>query len=107
LIAGWLVALFRGRSGLLCGLLCSLPALRRLGAEPLREPLDPPFGIDQLLAAGEERMAIIADFEVQLRLGRPRLPRRAACAPDFDLVVLRVNPFLHGLLLGTYGKKKV
>src|SRR4029453_17712587 len=102
--------LFRGRGRLLGRLLGSrrgFPALRGLRAEPLGEPLDAAFGIDQFLAAGEERMAVIADFEVQLRLRGPRLPRRAARAPDLDLVVLGVNPFLHGLLLGTFGKRKV
>src|SRR5688572_23982654 len=72
-------SLFRGRRRrLLCGLLGSLPAFGGLGAETLGETLDPALGIDQLLAAGEERMAVIADFKVQLRLRRPRLPGRAA-----------------------------
>ena len=67
----------------------ALAALGRLDAEPLREPLDAALGVDQLLTAGEERMAVVADFEVQLRLGRPGLPRRAARAARLDLVVLR------------------
>jgi hypothetical protein len=52
----WLLLRFRG----------SLAALRSLRAEALREPLDPSFGVDELLAAGEERVTVIADLEVQL-----------------------------------------
>ena len=71
------------------------PALRRLRAEPLGEPLHAPFGIHELLPAREERMAVVADLEVQLGLGRAGLPRGAAGAPRLDVEVLRVNPFLH------------
>src|SRR5262245_33726226 len=72
-----------------------LPALRRLGPELLREPLDPAFRVDELLPAGEERVAIRADFEVQLLLGRPGLPSIAAGASSLDVVVLRVDTWLH------------
>ena len=48
---------------------CDLAAFRRLRAVLLGEPLDAPFGIQQFLLAGEERMTIRADFEVQLGLG--------------------------------------
>src|SRR5687767_1075264 len=99
------MGLLGGGRRLLRRLLSSLAALGGLRAEPLREALDPAFRIDQLLAAGEERMAVIADFEVQLRLRRTRLPGRAAGAPGLDLVVLGVNPFLHGWLLGTFRKR--
>src|SRR3954466_14714499 len=84
----------------LLGLCRRLAALRGLHAETLGEALDAAFGVDQLLPAGEKRMAVVADFEVQLRLGGPGLPRRAARATRLDLVVLRVNPFLHCRLLG-------
>src|SRR5688572_19712644 len=102
--------LLRGACRLLGGLLFllgGLAALGRLRAEALREPLDAAFRIDELLAAREERVAVIADFEVQLRLGRPGVPGRAAGAAGLDLVVLGVNPFLHSVLLGPYGKTKV
>ena len=66
-----------------------LPALGGLGAEPLGEPFHAALGVDQLLTAGEERVAVVADFEVQLGLGRPRLPGRPARAARLDLVVLR------------------
>src|SRR5918999_302343 len=71
-----------------------LPLLGRLGAELLRKPLHAPFGVNQLLAPREERMAGRADLEVQLGLGRSGLERVAAGATDLDLFVLRVNAFL-------------
>ena len=77
---------------------------RRLRAELLGEPLDAAFGVEQLLLAGEERVAARADFQVQLGLGRPGLPRRAARAARLDVVVLGVNAFLHSELLGVPGK---
>src|SRR5436305_992678 len=70
----------------------------------LREAFDAAFGVDQLLPSGEERMAVRADFQVQIGLGRARLPCRAARAPDFDFVVFRVNSFPHSELL-TLGSK--
>src|SRR5262249_21396156 len=81
-----------------------LALLGRLGAELLREPLDAALGIDHLLPAGKERMAVRADFEVQLRLGRSSLPARPAGAANLDVVVLGVDAFLHSVLLGRPGK---
>src|SRR5262252_3357667 len=89
---------------LLGGLRGLLPALRGLSAEFLREPFDPAFRIDQLLFAREERMAVRADFEVQLRLRRAGLPFRSARAAGLDLVVLRVNSFSHSVLLALVQK---
>src|SRR6195256_1718784 len=83
------------------GLLAALGGLR---AVLLGEPLHAAFGVDQLLLAREERVAARADFEMQLGLCRMRLPRGAAGAARLDLVVLRVNAFLHSALLGTTGK---
>src|SRR5215213_9803458 len=89
-----------------CGLLliyarlgCRLPALHGLRAKFLGEPLDAALGIEELLTAREERVAIRADFQMQLVLGRMRLPGRAARAPRLDLVVLGVNLGLHCRLL--------
>ena len=76
-----------------------LPALRCLGPELLREALDAAFRVDELLAAGKERMAIRANFEVQLVLGLAGLPRGSASATGFDLVILRVDAFFHNGLL--------
>ena len=99
---------FGGRSpGDLHGLRGGLPLLRGLRAELLVEPLDAAFGVDQLLTSGEERMAVRADFEVELGFRRARLEGVAARAASLDLLVLRVNPFLHCLLLRGWWKRKL
>src|SRR5437899_9904643 len=81
-----------------------LSALGRLCAVFLGESLDAPFCVDELLPAGEERVAVGADLQVQLRLGRSRLPRISARAADLDLVVLGMDSLLHNRLLGLSGK---
>jgi hypothetical protein len=53
----------------------------RLCAKLLGKPLDAPFGVHQLLPSREERMAVRADFQVQLFLGGSGLPGRTAGAP--------------------------
>ena len=72
-----------------------LAAGNRLRAELLREPLDATLGVHQLLPAREERVAVRADFQMQLFLGRPGLPGRTAGAPGLYLVIIRMNAFLH------------
>ena len=67
----------------------------RLRTELLGEALDAAFGVDQLLPAREERVTVRADFEMQLLLGRSRLPRRTAGAPCLDLIIFGMNGFLH------------
>src|SRR5690606_26972458 len=57
--------------------------------------------------AREERMAVVADFEVQLGLRRACLPGRTAGAARLDLVILGVNPFLHSLLLAGRRKRQL
>ena len=59
-----------GGDGLLLGLRGRLAALGGLSAEPLGETLDAAFRVDQLLPSGKERVAVVADLEVQLLLGR-------------------------------------
>src|SRR5258708_6514682 len=75
-----------------------LARFRSLRAEALGKPIHAPFGVDQLLASGEERVTVVTDFEVQLGLGRAGLPRCSARATRLDVEILGVNPFLHGLL---------
>src|SRR5215471_12339504 len=88
------------RGGRFLGGLCRLlAAFGSLSAELLREPLDAAFGVDQLLLAGEERMAGGADFEVQLGFGRLGLEAVAARATRLDFVVFRVDSFSHSELL--------
>src|SRR6266850_895054 len=69
----------------------SLPLLRVL---PL-EAIDAAGRIDQLLLAGEERMALRADLDAQLFLGRAGGPRLAAGAMHLNLVVLGMDLCFH------------
>src|SRR5689334_11018336 len=68
-----------------------LPALAVLAVEAL----DAARGIDELLLAGEERMAGRADLDVDRRDRGPGLDDVAARAGDDGLLVLRMNAFLH------------
>src|SRR4030095_13110310 len=97
------------RGGLLrrLGLGCSLAAFRGLDAKPLGEAFDATFSVYELLPAGEERMAVVANLEVQFRFGGSGLPRCAAGTARLDLVVLWMNPFLHSRLLDPYGKRSL
>ena len=61
--------------GVLGGLRGGLALLDRLRAELLGEAVDTAFGVDQLLAAREERVAVGADVEVQFLAGAAGLPR--------------------------------
>src|SRR5262245_21082659 len=99
------------RAGGLCSSLghfhclrCGLALLGGLRTELLREPLDASLGVDQLLASREKGMAGRADFEVQLGLGRARLERVATRAANLNLLILRVDPFLHCRLLRVWWK---
>ena len=86
---GWFrLRLLRGGLGL---------ARVRLG-ELAAEALDAACGVDQLLLAGEERVAGGADFDDDVALvRRAGLKVVAAGALDGDGVVLRVNTFFwHG-----------
>ena len=65
----------------------------------LREPFNTPLGIYEFLTTGEKWMAVGADLEPELLLGGPGLPGCATSAARVDLVILRVDTFLHYLLL--------
>jgi hypothetical protein len=75
-----------------------LSLLGRLRTVLLGEALDPTLGVNQLLPSGEERMALRADFEVEILLGRPGFPRRAAGAVDGHLFVLGMDVLFHDRL---------
>src|SRR5437867_8514715 len=60
------------------------------------EALDPAGRVDQLLLAGEERMARRADLDVDGRHGGAGLDDAAAGTDDGRLLVARMNAFLHG-----------
>src|SRR5262245_41746707 len=85
----------RSRRCFLLRLCRFLPALRGLSPELLREAFYTAFRVDELLAAGEERVAVRADFEVELLLGRAGLPLVSAGATRLDVVVFRVDTWLH------------
>jgi hypothetical protein len=60
------------------------------------ETLHATCGIEQLLLAGEKRMAIGADFHMEVALvGRPRRETIAARAQNADFVVRGMNGCLH------------
>src|SRR5918992_3746718 len=75
-----------------------------LGAlEALLEALDLSGGVDDVLRAGEERMALVADLDAKRLRGRPDAERVATSdAVDLRLMVLRVNLCLHGEPLGRW-----
>ena len=73
----------------------ALALLGRLRAELLRKAIDAAFGVDQFLAAGEERVAVRADVEVEIFAGRTGLPRRAAGAVHGRFEIFRMDIRLH------------
>ncbi len=53
-------------------------------------------GVNQLLLAGEKRMASRADLNVEVALlGRPGVESFAAGAGDCDLAIIRMNLWFH------------
>src|SRR5205823_8611648 len=60
------------------------------------EALDAAAGVNELLAPGVERMAVRADLDVQLGLGRARGELVAAGAADVRLDVFEMDLGLHG-----------
>ncbi len=64
----------------------------------LGEALDAAGGVNEFLLAGEERVAIRADFNAQHVAfdGRARLERMAAGAVHRDRVIIGVNTGFHG-----------
>src|SRR5262245_57016016 len=70
---------------------------RLLAARKLAlEALDPASGVDQLLLAGVERVAVAADLHLDLRLGGAGGELRAARAPHVGLDVLGMDLCLQG-----------
>ena len=62
--------------------------------ETLVEALDASAGIDQLLLAREERVALRADFNLDILFGRQNLDHVAAVAGDGGLFAYRMDAFL-------------
>src|SRR5262249_57877187 len=67
-----------------------------LALQSLLEPLDLAGGVDDRLLAREERVAVRADVDAELRSGRPDRPLEAAgAAGDLRFVVLGVDVRFH------------
>src|SRR5438093_10472955 len=83
--------LFLGSGGLRSrGLLCVA----------LLEAVNASRGVNELLFAGEERVALRADLDAQLLLRRSGRPRLAAGTMDLDLMILRLDLCFHELTSG-------
>ena len=85
--------------------------LQLLTAETLVEALNTSAGVNQLLLASVERMALGANFDVDLGLGGTSLDDVAACAGDGAVNVVRMDTLFHSFhlisgsdLLGPYYK---
>ena len=66
-----------------------------LQAEALVEAINTSTGVNQLLLAGIERVALGADFNLNVLLGRTSGKDIAASAADGSLFVLGMETFLH------------
>ena len=66
-----------------------------LQAELLIEAVNASAGVNQLLLAGIERVALGADFNTDLLLGGAGGEGVAASATDGGLLVLRMDAFFH------------
>ena len=67
----------------------------KLHAVALLEAIDASAGVNQLLLAGVERVALGADFNAQLLLGGTGDESVAADAGHGNLLILRMDAFLH------------
>ena len=65
---------------------------------PFFEPLDTTSGVYELLLTREERVAVRADFDLDLRLRRSRLKRVAARARDDGTLIRWMYTCFHCLL---------
>ena len=77
------------------GVRSAIKLLARLGKTAL-EALDAATGIDQLLLAGVERMALAANFDMDLRLGVTGVDHIAAGTSDGAVHIVRMDALLHG-----------
>src|SRR5437867_538892 len=100
LAGGWRVGPAGGRCRDLAGRACLGPVgrrralLRDVFVAPL-EPFDATGGVDQLLLAGEERVALGADLETHVVLRRAGDETLPAGAGDRDNLVDGMDPALH------------
>ena len=66
-----------------------------LQAETLVEAINTSTGVNQLLLAGIERVALGADLNTNVLLGRTSGKSVATCTADRGLIVLGMDTFLH------------
>ena len=66
-----------------------------LQAKALVEAIDPSTGVNQLLLAGIERVALGADLNADLLLSRTGSKDVATGATDGGLLVVRMDAFFH------------
>ena len=72
-----------------------MQAFNLLNAESLVKPINTSTGVNQLLLAGIERVALGADFDLDITLGRAGGKGIATSATDSGLLVLRMDAFSH------------
>ena len=66
-----------------------------LNAESLVETVNTSTGVNQLLLAGIERVALGADFNTNVTLGGTSSKSVTTCTADRGLFVLGMDTFLH------------
>ena len=66
-----------------------------LQTKSLVETINTSTGVNQLLLAGIEGVALGADFDTDVLLGRTGSKDIAACATDGSLFVVRMDTFSH------------
>ena len=75
--------------------MCSLSKLKLLDAVLLIELINTAAGINELLLAGVEGMALAANFDTDLGTGRTGLDHIAAGAGDGAIHIVRMDTCLH------------
>jgi hypothetical protein len=75
--------------------------VRLLAAETLVEAIHASAGVNQLLLARVERMALGANFDMDLRLRGTSLDHIAACASNGAVNVVRMNTLFHSFHLNS------
>ena len=70
--------------------------------QTLFELINAAAGIDKLLFAGEERMALGTNFNTHITLGRSGLDNLAASAGDRTFLVFGMESFFHDVHLFTF-----
>ena len=78
-----------------CAAVSALLKLFLCNAVTLIESVSTSAGINELLSSGEERMALGANFNTDILLGRAGLDHITASAGNGSLAIIRMDLFLH------------